>query len=105
MDIEATLPPSEQILPEQRTYAQDVARDDAEGNDNKRNEDRQGGVYGKVVLVQFEECTNGGEVGQEQEVQKIYVQSASADVLQRAAKECHLGEVCRIVAEVHEGDG
>ena len=54
------------------------------------------------MLVEFEECTNGGEVGQEQEVQKIDVQSASADVLQRAAKESHLGEVWCIVAEVHE---
>ena len=90
MDIEATLPPAEQILPEQRTYAQDVACYYAEGNDNKRNEDRQSEVYGEVVLVQLEECTYGREVGQEQEVQKIYVQSASADVLQRAAKECHL---------------
>lgn len=65
MDIEATLPPAKQIFPEQWTYAQDVACYDAEGNDNKRNEDRQGGVYGKVVLVQFEECTYGREVGQE----------------------------------------
>ena len=105
MDIEFTLSPSKQILPEQRTYAQDVACYDAEGNDNKRNEDRQSEVYGEVVLVQLEECTYGREVGQEQEVQKIYVQSASADVLQRAAKESHLGEVWCIVAEVHEGDG
>lgn len=38
--VNIDLPPSKQILPEQRTYAQDVACYDAEGNDNKRNEDR-----------------------------------------------------------------
>lgn len=54
------------------------------------------------MLVQLEECTYGREIGQEQEVQQVDVQSASADVLQRAAKECHLGEVWCIVAEVHE---
>ena len=89
MDIGATLPPSKQILPEQRTYAQDVACDDAEGNDNKRNEDGQGGVYGEVVLVQLEECTNGGEVGQEQEVQQVDVQGAPAYVLQAASDKGH----------------
>lgn len=57
------------------------------------------------MLVQLEECAYGREVGQEEKVQKIDVQCASANVLQRVAKECHLGEVCRIVAEVHEGDG
>ena len=62
MDIGATLPPSKQILPEQRTYAQDVACDDAEGNDNKRNEDRQSEVYGKVVLVKFEESTYSRQI-------------------------------------------
>ena len=54
------------------------------------------------MLVELEECTNGGEVGQEEKVQKIDVQSASANVLQRVAKESHLGEVWCIVAEVHE---
>ena len=80
---------AKQILPEQRTYAQDVAGYYAEGNDNKRNEDRQGEVYGKVVLVQFEECTNGGEVGQEQEVKQVDVQCASAYVLQAASYKGH----------------
>ena len=57
------------------------------------------------MLVQLEECTYGREVGQEQEVKQVDVQCASANVLQRAAKESHLGEVWCIVAEVHEGDG
>jgi phenolic acid decarboxylase len=89
LDIGATLPPSKQILPEQRTYAQDVACYDAEGNDNKRNEDRQSEVYGKVVLVQFEECTYGREVGQEQEVKQVDVQCASAYALQAASYKGH----------------
>ena len=62
MDIEVTSSPSEQILSEQRTYAQDVACYDAEGNDNKRNEDRQSEVYGKVVLVQLEESTHSRQI-------------------------------------------
>ena len=81
---------AEQIFPEYRAYAQDVACYYAEGYDNKCDEYRQGEVYGKVVLVQFEECTHGRQIGQEQEVNKVYVQCAPTDVLQTATDECHL---------------
>ena len=59
MDIEISLLLPEQILPEQRTNAQYVARNDAEGYHYEGNEYGQGGVYGEVVLVQFEESTHG----------------------------------------------
>ena len=42
---------AEQIFPEYRAYAQDVACYYAEGYDNKCDEYRQSEVYGKVVLV------------------------------------------------------
>ena len=105
MDIEISLLLPEQILPEQRTNAQYVARNDAEGNDNKCNQNGQGGVDSKVVLVQFEERTHGRQVGQEQEVYQVDVQCASAYVLQTSTDECHFGEVGCIVAKVHERHG
>ena len=92
----------EQILPEQRTNAQYVARNDAEGYHYECNEYGQSGVDGKVMLVQFEESSHGRQIGKEQEVKQVDVQCASAYVLQTATDECHFCEVGSIVAEIHK---
>ena len=45
------------------------------------------------------------QIGQEEEVDEIDIECASAYILQRDANGRQLGEVLLIAAEIHEGDG
>ena len=56
------------------------------------------------MTILVEEHTDGGNVGQEEEVQQIDVQRATSDVLQRGSNRRELREVVFVVTEIHEGD-
>ena len=105
LPMKPPLRPSEEVLLEERTDTQDVRRHTAEADDQQRDEHSQRQVDGEVVLVDLEERTNAGQVGQEQIVNEVDVQRAATDILQAASYDRQLREILMVITEIHEHDG
>ena len=80
---------------------ENVADEQAEGNDEECHADSKGDVDDEVRLVGVKPLSYSGNFGHEDEVEQVDVEGAHSDVLQSPTDACLPGEVGLIVTEEH----
>lgn len=73
---------SKKIFPQERTYSQDIRRNDAETDDDKADEHGQDNVHDEVVPVSIKKVAYARKVWQKEEVDEVDIQRTSSNVLQ-----------------------
>ena len=93
---------AEEVLFQERTDAEELGSDDAEGDDHQSDGDGGCGVEDEVVTVQAEELTYHRQLWQEEIVEQIDVERATAYELQATAQGGLIGEDVAVMPEEHE---
>ena len=91
---------SEEIFLQERADAQQLGDNDAEADDNESDSKGGCGVEDEVA-VQFEECSYGRQLWQEEIVEQINIKCTTTDELEGCAKAC-LFEERVIIPEEHK---
>ena len=76
---------AEEVLFQERTDAEELGGDDAEGGDNQGDGEGGSGVEDEVVTIHTEELTHHRQLRQEEIVEQIDVERATAYELQATA--------------------
>ena len=93
---------AEEVLFQEWTDAEDLGGDDAEGDDNQGDGEGGSGIEDEVVTVQAEELTYHRQLWQEEIVEQIDVERATAYELQASAQGGLVGEEVAVMPEEHE---
>ena len=97
-----TLLSAEEVFLEEGADTEELGGDDAEGDDHQGDGEGSRGVEDEVGAVGAEELTYHRQLGQEEIVEQIDVERATADELQAAAQGGLVGEEVAVVPEEHE---
>ena len=93
---------AEEVLFQEWTDAEELGGDDAEGDDNQGDGEGSSGVEDEVVTVHAEELTHHRQFRQEEIVEQIDVERATAYELQASAQGGLVGEEVAVMSEEHE---
>ena len=93
---------AEEVLFQEWTDAEDLGGDDAEGDDHQSDGEGSSGIEDEVVTVQAEELTYHRQLWQEEIVEQIDVERATAYELQASAQGGLVGEEVAVMSEEHE---
>ena len=97
-----TLLSAEEVFLEEGTDAEELGGDDAEGDDQQGNGEGGRGVEDEVGAVGAEELAHHRQLRQEEIVEQINVERATADELQASAQGGLVGEEVAVMPEEHE---
>ena len=93
---------AEEVFLEEGTDAEDLGGDDAEGDNHQGDGEGSSGVEDEVVTVHAEELTHHRQLWQEEIVEQIDVERATAYELQATAQGGLIGEEVAVMPEEHE---
>ena len=93
---------AEEVFLEEGTDAEDLGGDDAEGDNHQGDGEGSSGIEDEVMTVHAEKLTHHRQFRQEEIVEQIDVERATAYELQATAQGGLIGEEVAVMPEEHE---